>query len=150
MNNIESSRLYNNETFYYAFEKDLQHAVSFVLIESPFITTRRMETLSPIIRKLRRRGVVIVVNTHNPEEHNHDYAPQAYGAIRTVQDMGVKVLYTVKHHRKLAIVDDAILWEGSLNILSQSDSCEMMRRITSRTAVTELLEFTGVQRWLSR
>ena len=68
-------------------------------------------------------------------------------AVGIMQDLGIEVLMTGGHHRKLAIIDDAILWEGSLNILSQNDSCELMRRIKSDVAVKELLRFTGMKRW---
>jgi hypothetical protein len=61
--------------------------------------------------------------------------------------MEVKVLYTVKHHRKLAIIDDEILWEGSLNILSQNDSCEIMRRTVSQQVASEMVRFIGARRW---
>jgi hypothetical protein len=65
-----------------------------------------------------------------------------------MQELGVKVLYTVKHHRKLAVVDD-VLWEGSLNILSQNDSCEIMRRIVSVLLTEEMLRFTGANKYVS-
>lgn len=40
-------------------------------------------------------------------------------------------------------IDDNILWEGSLNILSQNDSCEFMRRINSLTHTQDTLRFVG-------
>jgi len=52
-------------------------------------------------------------------------------AIGDMQKLGVIVLYTVGHHRKLAVLDRKIVYEGSLNILSFNDSCEIMRKITS-------------------
>ena len=100
-----------------------------------------MEHLLPILKKLRRKGVRIVVNTRSPEEHNEEYAIQAENAVASMQDIGIKVLYTVKHHRKLAIIDEEILWEGSLNILSQGDSCEIMRRTVSSSLVYQMLCF---------
>lgn len=145
MNNLLSSRLYDNETFYDAFENDLKKAQHRIIIESPFITMRRMNGLLPIFRFLRQRGVRIVVNTRNPQEHDEDYQYQAKLAIYEMQRLGVTVLYTVKHHRKLAIIDDEILWEGSLNILSQSDSCEIMRRIESEELARQMVEFVGLE-----
>jgi hypothetical protein len=71
MSSLLSSRLYDNRNFYKAFEKDLKSAQRSVLIESPFITTRRMNELLPMFRKLRQRGVHIVVNTRNPAEHDY-------------------------------------------------------------------------------
>jgi hypothetical protein len=52
------------------------------------------------------------------------------------------VLYTAGHHRKLAILDRSILWEGSLNILSQNSSSEIMRRIQSAELAWQMAHFT--------
>ncbi len=139
---MNNSALFNNNTFYRAFERDLRRARQSVVIESPFITRRRMESLLPLLTKLRRKGVRIVVNTRDPEEHNEEYAAQAQDAVTAMQDIGIKVLYTVKHHRKLAIIDEEILWEGSLNILSQGDSCEIMRRTVSSSLAWQMIRFT--------
>jgi phosphatidylserine/phosphatidylglycerophosphate/cardiolipin synthase-like enzyme len=144
---MNNSALFDNNTFYKAFERDLRHARQSVIIESPFITRRRMENLLPLLTGLRHKGVRIVVNTRNPEEHNEEYAIQAEDAVAAMQDIGIKVLYTVKHHRKLAIVDEEILWEGSLNILSQGDSCEVMRRTCSTELVRGMISFIGAHGW---
>ena len=138
---MNNSALFDNNTFYRAFERDLRRARQSVIIESPFITSRRMEHLLPILLKLRRKGVRVVVNTRCPEEHNEEYAIQAEDAVAVMQDLGVRVFYTVKHHRKLAVIDDEILWEGSLNILSQSDSCEIMRRTVSPVLANKVIKF---------
>lgn len=139
-----TSRLYDNETFYKAFTSDLHSAKQNIYIESPFITSRRMESLLPIFEMLRKRGVTITVNTRNPDEHDGEYIDQAYEAVSDMQSMGITVLYTVKHHRKLAIIDESVLWEGSLNILSQNDSCELMRRSVSQTLVCQMADFLNV------
>lgn len=148
MNSLLASQLYDNKNFYRAFEKDLKSARYFVVIESPFITIKRMDSLLPLLTKLRQRGVSIVINTRDPEEHNSEYAAQALLNIAVMQDIGVTVLYTVKHHRKLAIIDNQILWEGSLNILSQNDSCEIMRRIESEALAWQMASFIGVNKYL--
>ncbi|HMS31495.1 MAG TPA: phospholipase D-like domain-containing protein [Candidatus Saccharibacteria bacterium] len=141
---MNNSSLFDNNTFYKAFERDLRRARQSVIIESPFITRRRMEHLLPLLTKLRRKGMRIVVNTRNPEEHNEKYAIQSEDAVAAMQDIGIKVLYTVKHHRKLAIIDEEVLWEGSLNILSQGDSCEIMRRTYSNDLAKGMMHFIGL------
>jgi len=144
MNDLLSSRLYDNTNFYKVFKKDLKLARYSVLIESPFITTKRMEELLPILRKLREQGVRITINTRDPKEHDAEYEYQAALAVYEMQELGITVLYTVKHHRKLAIIDGETLWEGSLNILSQIDSCEIMRRTMSRQLANEMLGFISL------
>ncbi len=133
-----SSRLFDNETFYKAFIKDLGRASHGIYIESPFMTTERMDMLLPILRRACQRGLQITVNTRPPSEHDGKYIDQAYKAVQDMQSIGIIVLYTVKHHRKIAIIDDEIIWEGSLNILSQSDSCELMRRSVSTSLVRQM------------
>lgn len=145
MNDLLSSRLFDHNTFYQAFEKDLKHSRHCVLIESPFITSKRIEYLFPILHKLRLRNVRVIINTRCPDEHSEELAIQAALAIKALQSIGVAVLYTGKHHRKLAIIDAEILWEGSLNILSQSDSCEIMRRAESQELARQMALFVGLE-----
>lgn len=142
------SRLFDNETFYKTFTNDLRYVRQRVYIESPFITTKRIQGLLPLFETLRQRGIQITINTRCPDEHEGDYIEQASSAIYAMQKLDIKVLYTTKHHRKLAIVDDT-LWEGSLNILSQSDSCEIMRRTTSSVLAEEMLRFTGANKYVA-
>lgn len=107
-----------------------------------------MRVLLPVIRRLCKKGVHVVVNTRDPAEHDAEYANQAIHAIASLQDLGVIVLYTVKLHRRLAVLDDKILWEGSLNILFHYDSCEIMRRTLSEIMVKQMIEFLGIEKFM--
>jgi hypothetical protein len=74
---------------------------------------------------------------------------QAEEAIRRFETIGVQVLITTDyHHRKLAILDRNILWEGSLNILSQTYSREIMRRIKSSSLSNEMFEYLKLSRFI--
>ena len=144
-----TSSLFDQDTFYLRFIQDLEYCNSEVIIESPFITSRRLESMLPTFDRLRLRGVRIVINTKHPDEHDDDYLHhEAQYAVDELLDLGVKVLFTGGHHRKLAILDRRILFEGSLNILSQSDSCEIMRRIESEALAQQMVEFTKINKYL--
>lgn len=147
---LPSSTLYDQDGFYEAFLRDACRAKKQLIIESPFITSKRVRVLLPVFEKLRRKGVEIIINTRNPEEHDGAYQTQAADAIEAFQSLGVVVLYTVGHHRKLAIVDNEVIWEGSLNILSFSDSCEIMRRIASSEEARIMTKFIGVENYARR
>jgi len=144
--NLLTSRLYSERNFYYAFVNDLRHCNQELIIESPFVTSSRMAKLLPVLRQLRRRGVKITVNTRDPTEHVFPWSYQAREAIRELQQMGVRVLYAGGHHRKLAVIDKRVLWEGSLNILSNNGTCEFMRRIESKELAEEMVWFLGLGR----
>lgn len=144
---FSTSRLYNQNSFYDAFLHDLRHAKSRIIIESPFITEKRVSILLPTLQYLRKRNVRVVVNTKPFEEREVGYREQTIWAVGMMQDLGIEILFTNGHHRKIAIVDEDILYEGSLNILSQNDSCELMRRMKSKALVKEMLKFTKLKKW---
>jgi phosphatidylserine/phosphatidylglycerophosphate/cardiolipin synthase-like enzyme len=143
-----SSKLYDQNTFYLALLKDLKNAKSQVIIESPFVTTRRVNNLMPIFRQLRKREVKIIINTKPLDEHVPKLYVQAQNAISQLQELGVLILFTVGHHRKIVIVDKQITWEGSLNVLSQNDSCEFMRRIYSEQIASQILSFLHLEKFI--
>lgn len=143
------SSLYDENTFYAKFEKDLQKCGSEVIIESPFITGRRLTALLPTLGKLQARHVRIVINTRNPDDHDDEYMCfEARYAVAKLQHLGIHVVYTVGHHRKLAILDRKILYEGSLNILSQNKSSEVMRRIESVQLAWQMAKFVKVDQFI--
>ena len=137
-----TSILYDENTFYKKFVRDLSEARKEVIIESPFITTKRLDMLAPIFENIIKKDVKVFVITKAPEEHDESMAEQSEVGIRYFENLGVQV-FLIKggHHRKLAMIDRKIIWEGSLNILSQCESREFMRRIESNQLTEELLHF---------
>ncbi len=143
------SKLYNENAFYAALIKDMKKCQSELIIESPFMTNRRLQQLLPIFQKLKDRKVRVVVSTRNPRELDDEYRREDnLSAIASLQMIGVQVLFTVGHHRKLAIIDRKILYEGSLNILSQNNSCEIMRRIKSTQAAWQMIRFIEIDKFI--
>ena len=74
---------------------------------------------------------------------------QSETEISKLEALGVQVfLCTGNHHRKLAILDRTVLWEGSLNILSQTHSREFMRRLEGGGFAVDLFNFIGYKKYL--
>jgi len=143
-----NSKLFNEDTFYPAFLKDLNKCHSELIIECPFITYKRLNHLLPTLQKLKVRKVRIVINTRDPHEHDEKrWRDEAHRALATLQREGIQVLYTGGHHRKLAILDRCILYEGSLNVLSQNSSSEVMRRIESVQLAWQMIKFVKIDKY---
>jgi len=143
-----SSRLYDQNTFYPALERDLLRAKYEVIIESPFITEHRTGLFMPTLQKLTDRGVRVIINTRHPEEHIGEYGERATDSIKSLQQLGLIVLFTGRLHRKIVIIDRSLFYEGSLNILSYADSCEIMRRVASPKEAVRLLDFVGLKKYV--
>jgi len=146
---MRNSSLFDETTFYRQFGKDLLFCKTEVIIESPFITTDRMASLYPIFEKLIQREVRVYVITRDPSEHSDVYKKQSEVEIQRFESLGVQVFICLgNHHRKLAILDRKILWEGSLNILSQMKSREIMRRIEKKETAGEMFRFLKLERFI--
>lgn len=144
-----TSSLFDEKTFYYSFIQDLLECEEEIIIESLFITSERMKTFTPVFRLLLDRGVKITVITRDPNEHRDKYAIQAEREITNFEIMGIQTLLCLgNHHRKLAILDKKILWEGSLNILSQTKSREIMRRIESKRLTMQMFSFLKLEKFI--
>lgn len=146
---MNNSSLFDETTFYKQFISDLLRSTSEVVIESPFITTERMKVLLPIFRILLKKNVKIYIFTRDPKEHSDGYELQSEAAIQMCEAMGIQVFLCLgNHHRKLAILDKSVLWEGSLNILSQMKSREIMRRIDDSSCAREMFRFLQFHKFI--
>jgi len=142
------SKLYDQNTFDDQFMCDLQKVRKSVIIESPFLRTVRVEKFIPIFHRLKKHGVTILLNAKPSEEYDGTYQSQAQKSLSLLQSAGIEVLFMVKHHHKLAIIDREIIYEGSLNILSYRDICEMVRRTTSALEAEMLIDFIGLDKFM--
>jgi phosphatidylserine/phosphatidylglycerophosphate/cardiolipin synthase-like enzyme len=122
------SEFFDEHTFFRAFSTDIKKAKSEVIIESPYITKRRATEFANLCSKYARKGLKITIQTRNPNHHDYNLRDQALIGIKIIEEAGITVrVFDDLRHRKLAIIDGRILWEGSLNMLSHSNSKEIMR-----------------------
>lgn len=141
------SKLFDEKTFYQTFFRDLEGCQEEVIIESPYITCKRMKMFDRYFKKLLKKGVKIFIITRDPKEHPEFLETQSEVEITNCEIAGIQVLLCEgNHHRKLAILDRKILWEGSLNILSQTQSREIMRRIESKEITMEMFNFLNFKK----
>ncbi|NDC94996.1 hypothetical protein EB077_06810 [bacterium] len=144
-----SSKLYDENSFYDAFARDVGNACQSILIESPYLTVRRVQQFSKLLKRRVKEGIDIVIYTRNPKHHDKVLEVQAWKALEILKDSGVCIfMCDDMRHRKLSIIDNEVLWEGSLNIFSQSESCEVMRRTNSDVLCSQMQKFIklGYQR----
>ncbi len=146
---MNNSSLYDEKTFYQTFLRDLEKCKEEVIIESPYITSGRMRTFDRLFEKLLKKGVKIYIITRNPKEHEEFMEPQSEETITWCETIGIQVLMcTGNDHRKLAMLDRKVLWEGSLNILSQTRSREIMRRIDNQELTMQMFNFLKLKNFL--
>ena len=139
----DNSDLFDSNTFYPRLLKDIKKTNCELIIESPYLTTKRLDYIFPTLKVLKTKRIKIVINTKDPEELDNEYLrSEANKVIAKLLHLGVQVIYSTNHHRKVVIIDRNILYEGSLNVLSQNNSLEIMRRIKSSKLAWDMIRFT--------
>jgi len=139
---VSQSQLFDEYDFYSYFQKDLLDATQEVIIQSAFLTLSRINHLMPIFKHILAKGVRIFVITRLAREQSGNMIEQSREGLRLLESNGIIVLpLSGMIHQKFGIIDRKLMWEGSLNILSQRDSSETMRRIDGIATVSQFLDF---------
>lgn len=142
--------LYNEKTFYRAFMQDLQKAEKEVIIYSPFISKYRSEFFRRTLERLKYRNVAVFIFTRSIEDHDRLVRSEIEVALRDYEELGACVICLPGLvHAKTAIIDRKILWDGSLNILSQRESREMMRRSEDVDMAKQVMDHLGLNKKLA-
>ena len=137
-----TSMLCNQKGFYWFFLQDLRKARRSLVIESPYLTVKRAKYFFSLFNQLRERGVSVQIHTRHPLLHDSTMRTQAEKSIKILTASRAEIhLHSDLRHWKLAAIDNAILWEGSLNILSHAGSKEVMRRTDSPYLCRRMLHF---------
>ncbi|HYA43212.1 MAG TPA: phospholipase D-like domain-containing protein [Syntrophobacteraceae bacterium] len=134
-----TGHLYSEKNFWAKFFQDVKLSHQRLIILSPFLSVRRSSIFMDYFRASKDKGIEIRVYTRPRNQQTGEMANQAHIVIEQFRSIGVIVIERHSMHQKVAIIDDAIAWEGSLNILSHKDTGEHMRRFEGSSAVEEII-----------
>ena len=130
-------KVFDDKTFYPAFAEDLHHAQALVWIQSPYLSESRINKLEAQLAACIKRRVRVCTFVQRPLDKERIASVEKMASRLT--KVGVHVTFRPFIHEKLAVIDESILWDGSLNILSQSRSAERMLRWTDQSIVFETI-----------
>ncbi len=63
--------------------------------------------------------------------------------LTSLQDAGVRLLFRANIHQKFAVIDQKIVWYGSINLLSYGSAQESIMRLESPNIAQELMKDLG-------
>lgn len=138
--------VFDQVEFWKAFHKDLNAARFRILIECPFLNTSRIRLLEPALRHATKRGVAVCIfiqkkSADKAEESASTPDNERESLIILLKSWGIHVSERTYVHSKVAIIDDDILWDGSLNILCHFDRVsERMNRFVSQQKVRDAIQ----------
>ena len=141
------SGLYNEHDFEQVFLADIERAKTGVAIFSAFVTPRRVAAYEALFRRKLIQGIKIRCITRPPSNNANIPFDQGKEALDGLERMGCVVDMRGDIHQKCAIIDDEIIWFGSLNPLSFTlHTTETMARLTDKQTALQLASFLTLDR----
>ena len=132
----EAHSIFDSHTFFPAYSADILAAQTEVFIVSPFLTKRR---ILADLQHLLSTGAKITVVTRPTENYAVKDRQKVGNCISLLQNHGI-VIKTKEHiHQKFAVIDQRVIWYGSINLLGYGASEEGIMRIENMAIAEELL-----------
>lgn len=131
-------RLCDAAAFTEAVRDDIEAATRSVVVFSAFVTPKRVEDYLDLFHRKTAEGVAIRCVTRPPFANGSMSAARTAETLDRLEAAGCIVDTREQTHEKVVIVDDRIVWHGSLNVLSNTDRTdELMTGVVGRDFAEE-------------
>ncbi len=140
---ISTDIIFDRQSFIQPFLQDIRNAKKSIRIVSPFVKEERVEWLLSAMQGGSPPSELTVV-TRPCDAFRGKSSSDAFQAIRHLRECGANVLCKNAIHQKFAVIDEKIVWYGSINLLSFGSSQESIIRIISRSVARTLMRSTGI------
>ena len=137
-----ANAIYDNESYAAIYENDLLEANKNIIISSPGINEKKVKRIISLIRKRQEAGVAMTVITLKPESYPENRVEKTRQLIHQLMAVGIKVRQEPIMHEHYAIIDEEIVWYGSMNLLSGEKEDDNLMRVVSKEIAQELMEIT--------
>ena len=129
------SMIYDTNSFLPVMKNDFAEAKKEILIVSPFLRRKRIETVLEWLNESLQGGISTTVVTRPADSFRE--SEQIRDCIEYLRK-SVTVVTRPNIHQKFVLIDQRLVWYGSINLLSFGGSEESMMRLESRELAAEL------------
>ena len=151
-----ATQIFDPDEFLVAFRRDLENMNYYALIISPFLNRAAVEKFCNLkeVSDALKKGKKIVVVTRPADPKEVDDPGEHRLCIDMLSKCGVKVIERPRFHFKAVIIDDSIIYIGSINPLQiitvRYIPADYMLRFVSEALVDEIIEkfIPEYQEWL--
>ena len=110
--------IFDKTNFLPVYSNDIISASREILIVSPFVTRRRTFQMMQTLKIALENGVKVVVVTRPAENFKDKDLTAWQTTLDFLRNSGVVFVFKSNIHQKFAVMDEKIVWYGSINLLS--------------------------------
>ena len=120
--------LADQDIFFKLLKKDIKTASKFIVIYSGFYTSHRVADLLDDLKTKIKSKVKVKIIVPPPERNGSMDISDSKQVLEKLEAMGVVIEFRANIHQKVVLIDENIVWFGSLNPLSYRSTLETMIR----------------------
>lgn len=129
--------IFGNRNFLPVYYNDLKNAEKEIVIVSPFVTKRRVLQMLQFMGAALANKINLVVVTRPVTDFKDK--PALEDIFDLLKAACVELVFKSNIHQKFAVIDQRIVWYGSINLLSFGRAEESIMRLESTNVANELM-----------
>ncbi len=134
-----ANAIYDSDSYRPIFEQDLREAAEGVVISSPTLSRKRVEQLLTLIQPGQEKGLKAAIITWHPDVYRYGKDEQRLSLLENLRAAGCEIRFAQENCQHFGVIDEKIVWYGSMNLLSRDDVEDNIMRLESREIAEELL-----------
>lgn len=131
--------IYDNNNFFTVFNNDILCAKRNITIVSPFISKRRLMQMLGILKNALNNKISITIVTRPVSDFKDKDKKNIEEMQEYINVEGINLIVKSNIHQKFSIIDEKIVWYGSINLLSYGSAVESVMRLSSINIANELM-----------
>ena len=138
----KANAIYDIENYAETYWKDLEEANSAVVVSSPRLNNQKVDRIIKILGERRELGVKVTIVTWHPDAYKYGKDDVRMELMERLRKAGFEIRLVEESCEHYAVIDNEIVWYGSVNLLSKEDAEDNLMRVCSKDIAAELLEMT--------
>ncbi len=137
-----ANAIFGMDTYEEVFERDLMEANKEIIVSSPGLNHAKVNAFINIVKRRQEAGLKVTVVTLEPDGYPEEKVEDTKKLVQALESSAIKVRLQDHMHEHFAIIDDEIVWYGSMNLLSRAKEDDSLIRVKSKEVAQELTEIT--------
>ena len=138
----KANAIYDIENYAETYWKDLEEANSAVVVSSPRLNNQKVDRIINMLGKRQELGVKVTIVTWHPDAYKYGKDDVRMELMERLRKAGFEIRLVEESCEHYAVIDNEIVWYGSVNLLSKEDAEDNLMRVCSKDIAAELLEMT--------
>lgn len=138
--NTKTNLIYSEKTYQDVYLNDIQNDKNEIVISSPYMTKSRLTYLLTKLTAPILNGSIVTIITKSPDKNDSAKTEKFNELVRLINSANIKLVVCEKLSQKFSIIDQNIVWYGSVNFLAYNRSDESVMRLDSLELGEELLD----------